>query len=111
MTLIVPENLTALSNMPEISREPFGSRNSTDGLDIVRFATSPKMSTYLLAVVIGELDYVEGETKSGTLVRVFTPKNEAEGEFALNVSIRLMDFFEDYFREPFSLPKMDQVSI
>ena len=45
------------------------------------------MSTYLLAFVIGEYDYVEQTDKNGVLVRVYTPLGKKElGRFALDVS-------------------------
>ena len=45
------------------------------------------MSSYLLAFVVGEFDYVEGTDSNGVLVRVYTPVGKAEqGKFALDVS-------------------------
>ena len=44
------------------------------------------MSTYLVAFVVGEFDYVEGETEDGIQVRVYTPLGKAEqGRFGLEV--------------------------
>ena len=40
---------------------------------IVHFDKSPKMSTYLLALVVGEFEAVESISEEGILVRVFTP--------------------------------------
>ena len=51
------------------------------------FACTPVMSTYLLAFIVGEYDYVEETDANGVLVRVYTPVGKAEeGRFALNVS-------------------------
>ena len=45
------------------------------------------MSSYLLAFVVGEFDYVEATDANGVLVRVYTPLDKAEqGQFALDVS-------------------------
>lgn len=52
----------------------------------VKFATTPVMSTYLVAFVIGEYDYVESQSSDGVMVRVYTPVGKAEqGKFALEV--------------------------
>lgn len=53
--------MTGLSNMPVISSTP----RSEDGSSVVKFDSSPIMSTYLLAFVVGELECVEGKTKDG----------------------------------------------
>lgn len=68
ITLIVPKDRVALSNMPVISE-----RSIDDNLREIRFDKTPIMSTYLVAAVIGEYDYVEAKSKDGVLVRVYTP--------------------------------------
>ena len=47
------------------------------------------MSTYLLAIIVGEFDYVEEKTDSGNMpIRVYTPVGKSEwGKFSLDVSI------------------------
>jgi aminopeptidase N len=56
VTLIIPRGLAAFSNMPELeARELPGSK----GQRLVRFAPTPLMSTYLLAFVVGEFDFVQ----------------------------------------------------
>lgn len=55
-------------------------------LKVVKYARTPIMSTYLLAFVVGEYDYVEDKDKDGVTVRVYTPKGKAvQGKFALEV--------------------------
>ena len=57
--------------------------------DLVRFQfdKSPAMSTYLVAFVIGQFDYIERTIESGTLVRVYTPIGEGHlGQLAMDVS-------------------------
>lgn len=52
----------------------------------VKFATTPIMSTYLVAFVIGEYDFVESQSSDDVTVRVYTPVGKAEqGKFALEV--------------------------
>ena len=52
----------------------------------VAFARTPIMSTYLLAFIVGEFDFVEQKDANGVLVRVYTPVGRKEqGKFALDV--------------------------
>ena len=56
-------------------------------LKIVKYAQTPIMSTYLLAFVVGEFDFVEGKDSDGVTIKVYTPKGKSiQGKFALEVS-------------------------
>lgn len=107
VTLVIPPERIAISNSPIID-------DSVDpaGRHIVRFAETPVMSTYLLAFIVGEFDYVETQTPEGVVVRVYTPVGKAEqGRFALDVAARTLSFFHEYFGIPYPLPKMDLIAI
>lgn len=59
-----------------------------DSLREVTYGTTPVMSTYLLAFVVGEYDYIEARDEDDVLVRVYTPVGKKEqGRFALDVSL------------------------
>ena len=106
VTLVIPSELTAVSNMPIVSE------SGADGSKTIVFAESPIMSTYLLAFVIGDLSYIEQTGDNGTLMRVFTTRGrEEQGRFALDVSLKLLQYFNDYFGIPYPLPKMDHIAI
>jgi len=69
---------------PVVSDEPLEGDESHR---VVKFDRTPIMSTYLLAMIVGEYDFVEARDSDGVLVRVYTPVGKKEqGEFALNVS-------------------------
>ncbi|MCH7483103.1 MAG: M1 family metallopeptidase [Chloroflexi bacterium] len=107
LTLIVPESLTAVSNMPVVSDEviPGGRRE-------MRFEPTPVMSTYLLAFVVGDIACVQERAGSGTLIRVWTTRGkEEQGRFALENSVRILDYMDDYFGIPYPLPKLDHIAI
>lgn len=107
MTLVVQEKLVALSNMPVVSTTPRG-----DTLKVVKFAPSPIMSTYLVAVVVGEYDYVETKDANGVDIRVYTPVGKKEqGQFALDVAAEALPYYKDYFNIAYPLPKMDLIAI
>lgn len=60
---------------------------SDSSLKVLKYDRSPIMSTYLLAFVVGEYDYVEKTDANGVLIRVYTPVGKKEqGQFALDVS-------------------------
>lgn len=106
MTVQVPADQVVLSNMPVEMETVVGNDKR------VSFQESPKMSTYLVAVVVGELEYLEGETTSGSKVRVYCEVGKAEqGKFALDVATKTLPFYEEYFGTPYPLPKLDMVSI
>lgn len=68
-----------------IDRKPYPD---DENLVEVKFATTPIMSTYLVAFVIGEYDFVESQSSDGITVRVYTPVGKAEqGKFALEVRL------------------------
>ncbi|XP_075224213.1 puromycin-sensitive aminopeptidase isoform X2 [Lycorma delicatula] len=107
ITITAPPGKIALSNMPVASEvtEPDGSKTST-------FETTPIMSTYLVAMIVGEFDYVEDHSKDGVLVRVYTPVGKKEqGKFALSVATKVLPFYKDYFGIAYPLPKIDLVTI
>ena len=82
------------------------------GKRVFKFATTPIMSTYLVCYVIGEYEYLEKETKNGIPIRVYTaPGKTEQGRFALDVAVRCLDFYEDYFKIPYPLPKLDLIAL
>ena len=108
VTLHIPEAMVAVSNTPIIEQQPA----ATPGLTTVKFDTTPVMSTYLLAFVIGDLTHIEKEAADGTVVGIWmTRGKEAQGQFALDTSVKLLSFFNDYFGIPYPLPKLDHLAI
>ena len=74
-----------------IERKPYPE---DENLVEVKFATTPIMSTYLVAFVIGEYDFVESQSSDGITVRVYTPVGKAEqGKFALEVRMLTKHLF------------------
>ena len=107
VTLNVPEEMEAVSNTPIIEETRGG-----DGVKTLRFDKTPVMSTYLLAFVIGDLTHIEKEAADGTVVGVWmTRGKEEQGQFALDTSVKLLSFFNDYFGIPYPLPKLDHLAI
>ena len=107
VTLVFAEEYQAVSNGPAVEETSPGP-----GLKSVRFAETPIMSTYLLAFIVGNLVSVEQDASDGTRVGIWTtPGKEAQARFALETSVQLLDYFNDYFGIPYPLPKLDHIAI
>jgi aminopeptidase N len=101
VTLIVPKGMTALSNMPVSSK---AKHDSDPNKEVFQFDRTPIMSTYLLAFVVGEFDYISKRSSRGVDVRIYTtPGKTRLAHFALDVATRALEFFESYFEIPYVL--------
>lgn len=101
------EGEIALSNMPEIDVE---NRKETG---IWKFATTPRMSSYLLAFAAGDLQGVTAKTKNGTLVGIYSTKAHPlkNLEFSLDVAVRVIEFYEDYYGVKYPIPQSLHVAL
>ena len=107
LTLITRPGITVLGNMPVKFQKENGDSLTTT------FEKTPRMSSYLLAFVIGELHKKTARTKSGVEVNVWaTPaQNENTLDFALDIAARSIDFYDEYFGVKYPLPKSDHVAL
>jgi len=107
ITLVVPEGVVALSNGPEVAREPAG-----DGRARVRFADTMSMSTYLVAFVVGRLEITEPIDVDGVPLRlVHLPGKGHLSKFALEAGEFSLRFFTDYYGIPYPDRKVDFVAL
>lgn len=99
--------LTALGNMPVKDSATDGDKTTCT------FETTPVMSTYLLAFVVGDIHKVSGQTKRGTEVNIWgTAAQPANSfEFALQTAVGSIEYFEDYFGVEYPLPKADHIAL
>src|SRR5438067_7597310 len=105
LTVVVPENWLAVSNMPIESEQKIAGGKE------VRFAPTPPMSSYLNVFVAGELDVIESRV-GPTQIHVITTKGKAElGRYALEASAQILQYYNEYFGVPYPLPKLDQIAI
>lgn len=112
ITLIADKDLTCLSNMDVASETEIQSTMSGTTKKAVKFNTSPLMSTYLVAFVVGKLNCIE-TNNFRVPVRVYAPpgQNIEHGRFSVELAARTLAFYEKEFGIDFPLPKMDQVAI
>ena len=107
VTLVFDDSLQAVSNTPIVEETV-----PAPGLRSVRFGETPIMSTYLLAFVVGDIVSVEAPAANGTTVGVWTTRGkENQAAFALDTSVKLLGYFNDYFGIPYPLPKLDHIAI
>ena len=100
-----------LSSLPEPLL--FGHRPAYDSYRVAIFKETPRMSTYLLAFVVGPLNFLESKTKSGVVVRTYASLDQSLNllKFPNEVAVKALEYYEDLFGLPYPLPKLDQVAI
>ncbi len=105
--LIIPEGFSAISNKLESAPEPEG-----EGKERISFPSTPIMSTYLLAFIVGEMEFIEARSANGTLNRVWATVGQAElGQFAVETSVRILDYYNNYFGVDYPLEKLDHIAL
>jgi len=109
VVISAPKDRTVLSNMP-VKAE--AEDPDTPDYKVVSFDTTPVTSTYLIALVVGEYEYVEGESEEGIKVRVYTPLGKKEqGKFALDTSVKAITYYKDFYGISYPLKKYDCIAI
>ncbi len=107
LSIVVPKNLQVVSNTQEKKIEKLGKDKK-----IVHFESTPKMSSYLLAYVIGELDHIKTKTKNGTVIKVHTTPGKSNlAAFSLETAKRSLEFLENYFGIKYPLKTLDLLAI
>ena len=107
VTLVVPEGLTAISNQPEIRREPQG-----DGRVVVTFRDTMVMPVYLLTFIVGELEATDPVEVDGTPLRiVYTPGKGNLTTFASEAAVHGLRYLADYYGIPYPGDKLDMIAI
>jgi len=103
---VTDESLTVVSNMPQAGVKPLPG-----GKKEVTFAKSVPMSTYLVALFIGEMDVLE-DSVDGILLRIYTAKGKRErARYAMDSTKQIVRYFNAYFGEPYPLAKLDQIAL
>jgi aminopeptidase N/puromycin-sensitive aminopeptidase len=107
VTAIIDKGDTAISNSKIASDMP----GPTPDKHTVHFATTPKMSTYLVALLIGDWQCVEGE-EEGTALRVCAvPGKERMGQYALEATKHILRYYNHYYGIKYPFGKLDQIAI
>ena len=107
VSLTIDKGDTAISNGPIVSDTP----GPAAGKHTVKFLTTPKMSTYLVAFLVGDFQCTSGES-DGVAIRVCaTPDKVALTPFGLDVAKRVLHYYNNYFGIPYPLKKLDLIGL
>ena len=105
ISLDVPTDRMAVSNMPIAEVTPL-----SPALQRVRFQQSPKMSTYLLFVGVGDFERVQ-ERVDGVDVGVVVKRGDTrKATYALEQATKLLHYYNEYFGVQYPLPKLDLIA-
>jgi aminopeptidase N len=107
VVVIADQGMSVISNTKIISDTP----RPADGKHVVAFATTPKMSSYLVAVIVGNFEYIEGSA-DGIPIRVYASPGKKElGTFALDAAENIMRYYNRYFGIKYPYGKLDLVGL
>jgi puromycin-sensitive aminopeptidase len=106
ITLVIDRDLDAFSNSPIVDIQRVGDKQR------VRFSPTMKMSTYLVAFIVGNFETTETVDVDGVPLRiVFPPGKRGLADFALSIGAFALRFFTEYFNIPYPGEKVDLVAI
>jgi aminopeptidase N/puromycin-sensitive aminopeptidase len=106
-TLIVDKGDTAISNTNIVSDRP----GPTPEKHIIQFAPTPKMSTYLVAFLVGDFQCVSGESDGVPIRACATPDKVQMGNYALHAAEFFLHYYDNYFGIKYPMPKLDMIGI
>ncbi len=96
---------TAISNMPVKNETLNGDKRR------VEFQPSPSMSSYLLALAVGELEKTTDKFENTELSIYTVAGRHKDVAYAMDASKKLLAYFKDYFGSAYPLPKLDQIAV
>ena len=107
ITAVVDKGDVAISNSPVIS----DTAGPGEGKHTVKFATTPKMSSYLVALVVGNFESIGGSA-DGIAIRLWAPPGKKEmGTFAMTVAEQCMKYYNQYFGIKYPFKKLDLIAV
>lgn len=105
LTLTIPEDLDAISNMPVESVSITGSRKTAS------FQKTPPMSTYLLYLGVGKFEEQTATLAKTDVILATTPGRSKLGGFALDEAKKAIQLYETYYGIPYQLPKLHLIAV
>lgn len=106
ITLVVNAGDTAISNGPIVSETP-----AANGKHAIRFRTTPKMSTYLVAMLVGDFECISGSADDIPIRVCSVPGMQNLGSFALSAAQASINFYNRYYGIKYPFGKLDLIAI
>ena len=108
LNAVIDKKLAAISNAPIDHVTEINESNKR----VIAFQPTPRMSTYLMVLVVGEFSSTEEKISAGVPIRVWAPTGqESMGSYALGAAAEIMVFLQDYFGIKFPAKKLDLIAI
>jgi tricorn protease interacting factor F2/3 len=105
LTVRIDKDLDAISNTP------VESVKMEDDKKVVTFQRTPRMSTYLLYLGIGRFEEIKEQLGKIDVIVAGTSGKARNGEFALQVAMKSLEYYESYFGTPYVLPKLHLIGV
>ena len=107
ISLIVDKGDTGISNGPIVSDTP----GPGEGKHTLKFLTTPKMSTYLVAFLVGDFQCSSGEQDGVAIRTCSTPDKVALTSYGVDVAKYVLHYYNTYFGIPYPLKKLDLIGL
>jgi len=107
ITAVVDVGDRAISNTPIIADKP----GPAAGKHSIQFATTKRLPTYLLALLVGDFECLEDSTDGVPLRVCATPGKREQGRFALDAAKVILSFYNKYYAMPYPFEKLDLIAI
>ena len=107
ISLVIDSGDTGISNSPIVK----DTQGPSDGKHTVTFLTTPKMSTYLVAFLVGDFQCTSGEQDGVTIRSCATPDKVALTPFSVDFAKFALHYYNSYFGIPYPLKKLDLIAI
>ena len=107
ITLVVDKYDTAISNTNIVRDIPVAG----EAKHAVTFATTPKMSTYLVAFLVGDFQCLSGSSDGVPIRACATPDQVQYGAFALKSAEYILHYYNTYFGIKYPMPKLDMIAL
>ncbi len=105
ISITTGKSLKAISNMPVKKEDDAGSKKKTV------FFTTPKMSTYLVYLGVGDFEFLTDKSKGVEIRFVAVNGKSNHGKFALECAKKILAYYNKYFGIEYPLSKIDLIAL